>query len=223
MGRFKEVFNYARNNDVKALNKAIENEGHRHHAIYITNMMFVDDINKNYQLLFEIRNTINTLYYIISENYLLKRKIGDILESQCRNRLLIQNELGVLTEKQLFELVYRQALEFYFKIDAANISDFNSYFDEAIQYRIVSGFLQNDIERILLKLNEDIEIVIEDTKNLKFLVQSLKKFDKTNDTYRFVLEQLTESIQNVILRDNKFDEDYFVTVKEVSAMIQTIL
>ena len=223
MGKFKEIFNYACNNDVKALNKAIESEGHRHHAIYMTNMMFVDDINKNYQLFLEIRNTINTLYYVISENYLLKRKIRDILEEQYRNKLLIRNELEVLTEKELFKLVYQQALEYYFRIDVANSSNFNSYIDEAIQYRIVSGFLQNDIERILLKVNEDMEIVIEDTKNLRFLVKNLKKFDKANYTYRFVLKQLTESIQNVILRENKFDEEYFVTVKEVAAIIQTIL
>lgn len=102
-------------------------------------------------------------------------------------------------------------------------SDFHSYFEEAIQYRIVSVFLQDDIERILLKVNEDIEIVLEDTKNLNFLVQNLEKFDQGNDTYRLILEQLTDSIQNAVLRDDKFDEDYFAAVKEASAVIQAIL
>lgn len=102
-------------------------------------------------------------------------------------------------------------------------SDFHSYFEEAIQYRIVSAFLQDDIERILLKVNEDIEIVLEDTKNLNFLVQNLEKFDQGNDTYRLILERLTDSIRNVVLRDDEFDGDYFAAVKETSAVIQAIL
>lgn len=105
MGRLKDIFGYARNNDVKALNRAIENEGRRHHAVYMANMMFTDDINKNYDSFLEIRNTIGSLYHAISENYLQKGKIRDTLEEQYGNKLLIKNELGVLTEKQLFQLV----------------------------------------------------------------------------------------------------------------------
>lgn len=223
MGRLKDIFGYARNNDVKALNRAIENEGRRHHAVYMANMMFTDDINKNYDSFLEIRNTIGSLYHAISENYLQKRKIRNTLEEQYGNKLLIQNELGALTEKQLFRLVYSKALEYYFRIDMSEPSDFHSYFEEAIQYRIVSAFLQDDIERILLKVNEDIEIVLEDTKNLNFLVQNLEKFDQGNDTYRLILERLTDSIRNVVLRDDEFDGDYFAAVKETSAVIQAIL
>lgn len=223
MGRLKDIFGYARNNNVKALNRAIENEGRRHHAVYMANMMFTDDINKNYDSFLKIRNTIGSLYHAISENYLQKGKIRDTLEEQYGNKLLIQNELGVLTEKQLFQLVYRNAMEYYFRIDVSEHSDFHSYFEEALQYRIVSVFLQDDIERILLKINEDIEIVLEDTKNLDFLVQNLEKFDQGNDTYRVILERLTDSIRNVVLRDDKFDEDYFAAVKEASAVIQAIL
>ena len=223
MGRLKDIFGYARNNDVKALNRAIENEGRRQHAVYMANMMFTDDINKNYDSFLEIRNTIGSLYHAISENYLQKRKIRNTLEEQYGNKLLIQNELGALTEKQLFRLVYSKALEYYFRIDMSEPSDFHSYFEEAIQYRIVSAFLQDDIERILLKVNEDIEIVLEDTKNLNFLVQNLEKFDQGNDTYRLILERLTDSIRNVVLRDDEFDGDYFAAVKETSAVIQAIL
>lgn len=219
MGKFTKVFKYACNNDIKAINKSIKDVGSKHHAMYMIDMMFVDDININYELLSEIQNTISSLYRVVSENYLIKKNAQDILKNQCENRIVIKQNFRFLTNEQLSALVYQQAMEYYFKINIKNESSFSSYFNEAIQYRIISNFLQSDIERILTKMYEDIEIIVEDTKNIDFLIRNYKKVDRTNNTYDCISEQLVESIQNVILRNSKFDEEYFITVRKISYML----
>ena len=66
MGKFAEVFKYARSNDIKAINKSISDVGRKHHATYMTNMMFTNDINANYQLLTEIQGAINAFDKAVS-------------------------------------------------------------------------------------------------------------------------------------------------------------
>ncbi len=220
LGKFNKIFNYARTNNIKALNQSIKDIGYKHHVNYMTNMMFVDDINKNYQLLCKVENVINILYSTINENCLLKKKIGNTFEYQYKNGLLNHSNLNFLTEKELSKMIYRQALEYYFKIDIKDDSNYSSFYEEAIQYRIVSNFLQNDIELIILKIYENTEIIIEDTKNLNFLIQLYRKTNKNNNTYNFILELLTESIQNIILQNDKFNEEYFNIVKKINYIIQ---
>ncbi len=220
MRRFKDVFNYARNNNIKAINNSIQNIGRKHHAVYMKNMMFANDININYQLLSEIQNTVKSFYQVFSENCLIKKDAQNILGSQCENRVLCKDNLYILTEEQLSTLVYQQAMRYYFKIDIKNESGSISYFDDVIQYRIASNFLQSDMERILTKMYEDIEIIIEDTQNIDFLIRNYKKIDKLNNLYHCISEQLAESIRNVLLQDGKFDKEYFVTVKNISSTLQ---
>lgn len=220
MGKFAEVFNYARNNDIKAINKSIKDVGHKHHTVYMTNMMFADDMNINYQLLTEIQDVVNHFYKVVSENYLKKKNAQDILENQCRSRVMFTPRIELLTNEQLSVLVYHQAMEYYFRIDVKNDSNFSSYFEEAIQYRILSDFLQSEVQCILTKMYEDIDIVIEDTRNIDFLMRNYNKIDRFNNLYQCILEQLTESIRNGILRNSKFDEEYFITVRKISSVLQ---
>lgn len=218
LGKFAEAFNNARNNDIKAINKSIENVGRKHHAVYMTNMMFADDIDINHRLLMEIQDALSSFYKSVSENYLIKKNARDMLEVQCRNEVIFK-QFNLLASEQLFEIVYQQAMMYYFRIDVKNESDFSSYFDEAIQYRIMSNFMQSDVERILIKMYEDIEIVIEDTKNIEFLIRNYKKLNGFNDEYYFILEQLVKSIRNVILQDSRFEDEYFGTVREISFVL----
>lgn len=219
MGRFAELFNAVRNNDIKAINRSIENVGRKHHVVYMTNMMFADDIDINYQLLMEIQNAVLSFYKSVEENYLIKINAQDMLDVQCRNEVILSQDFTPLNSGQLFEIVYQQALRYYFRIDIKNETEFNSFFDEAIQYRIMSNFFQSDIERILIEMYEDREIVIEDTKNIDFLMRNYKKLDRFNDNYQFVLGQLVECICNVILRDNRFEDEYFKTVRQISFVL----
>lgn len=219
MGKFTEAFNNARNNDIKAINKSIENVGRKHHAVYMTNMMFTNDIDINYRLLIEIQNAVSSFYQSVSENYLIKKNAQDMLEDQCRNKVIFNQDFTLLTDKQLSEIVYQQAMKYYFRIDIKNESEFSSYFDEAIQYRIMSNFFQSDIERILIKIYEDREIVIEDTQNIEFLIRNYKKLDTLNDKYQFILGQLAKSIRNVVLRNNRFEDEYFSTVRQISFVL----
>ena len=219
MGKFTEIFNNARNNDIRAINKSIENVGRRHHAAYMTNMMFVDDIVINHQLLMEIQDTVSSFYRSVNENYLIKKNAQDMLEIQCRNELIFRQDFKLLTGEQLSEIVYQQAMAYYFKIDVKNESDFSSYFDEAIQYRIKSNFMHGDIECILIKMYEDVEIVNEDTRNVEFLMRNYEKLDRFNDKYQLIIEQLAKSIRNVILRDSRFEDEYFNTVRKISFLL----
>lgn len=220
MGKFTEVFNNVRNNDIKAINKSIEDVGRKHHAVYVTNMMFANDIDINHRLLTEIQNAVSSFYRAVSENYLIKKNAQDILEEQCKNKIIFKQDFNLPTNEQLSEIVYQQAMNYYFRIDVKNESDFSTYFDEAIQYRIMSIFLQSDIEHILTEMYEDIEIVIEDTQNIEFLMKNYKKLDRFSDKYHCILEQLAESIRNVVLRDSKFEDEYFITVRKISFVLR---
>ena len=71
-------------------------------------------------------------------------------------------------------------------------------------------------------MQENIEIIVEDTKNVDFLLRNYLKIKKSNRLSRFFLEQLADSIRNVVLRDDKFDEEYFMTVRRISSVLQQI-
>lgn len=216
MGKLSQLFRNACNNDIRAINESINNVGRRHHAEYMSNMMFTDDMIINYRLLSEIQNTVNSLYIAVSENYLMKQNAQDMLESRSEHQFVLNHNFKILTNEQLFAMVYQQAMKYYFRIDVENDSDFHSYFDEAIQFRIKSNFLNNEMEQILTKMYEDIEIVKEDTNNIEFLVRNYKKLHKKNHLFACVLQQLEEGIQNVIFEGEKFDQDYFLTVRRIS-------
>ena len=208
------------NNNIRAINKSIENVGRKHHAVYMTNMMFADDMYVNHRLLAEIQKVINFYYRTVSENYSIKKKAQDILERQCTRKVIFKQNFKILTHEQLSKIIYQQAMKYYFRIDIKNESDFSSFFDEAIQYRIRTNFLQSDVEHILAKMNEDIEIIIEDTQNMEFLMRNYKKLDRFNDKYYCILKQLAGSIQNVVLQDNRFEEEYFLTVRKISFILR---
>ena len=225
MGKFAEVFKYARSNDIKAINKSISDVGRKHHATYMTNMMFTNDINANYQLLTEIQGAINAFDKAVSDNYLIKKNAQVALQTQHENATMQKQifcGLTNLTNEQLSVLVYQQAMKYYFRIDVENEDSFCSYFDEAVKYRIVSNFLHSDMKHILIKMQENIEIIVEDTKNVDFLLRNYLKIKKSNRLSRFFLEQLADSIRNVVLRDDKFDEEYFMTVRRISSVLQQI-
>lgn len=220
MGKFAEILNSVRNNDIKAINKSIENIGREHHAVYMTNMMFSHDIDINHRLLREVQNAVSSFYQSVRENYLIKKNAQDMLEEQCANKVILKQDFTIFTSEQLLEIVYQQAMKYYFRIDIKDKSGFSSYFDEAVQYRITSNFFQSDIERILIKMYEDREIVIEDTRNIEFLIRNYKKIDVLNDKYQFISRQLAESIRNVVLRDNRFEDEYFSTVHKISFVLR---
>lgn len=220
MGKFSEVFKYARNNDIKAINKSIRDVGRKHHAVYMTNMMFTNDINANYQLLSEIQDAVNSFYRAVSDNYSIKRDAQIALQTQYKSDIILKQNFKILNNEQLLALVYQQAMEYYFKIDTKNEFGFSPYFDEAVKYRIASSFLQSDMRSILTKMYEDIEIVIEDTKNVDFLMRNFTKIERSNSLFQYILEQLADSIRNVVLQDSKFDEEYFATVRRISSVLQ---
>lgn len=215
-----ELFNYVRDNNIKAINKSIKDVGRKHHAVYMKNMMYTDDININYEFLSEMQNAINCFYEVVSENDLVKKNAQRMFQNQCEEGIVFKRNIELLTNEQLLVLIYQQVMEHYFRIDVKNESSYSSYFEEVIQYRITSNFLQSDVERILAKMYEDIEIVIEDTRNIEFLVSTYKKINRFNNLYYLILQQLAESIQNVILRDGQFVEEYFIMVRKVSSVLQ---
>lgn len=222
MGNLTEIFNNVKKNNFKAINKSIEDVGNRHHAMYMAGMMFMDDMDINQRLLSEIQNTVNSLYDTISDNYLIKKNAKDMIQRQCQNKIMFSQNFKSLTEKQLSEMVYQQAMKYYFRIEVKNSSDFNSYFDKAIQYRTETTFFKSDIERIIMKICEDIEIIIEDTRNIEFLMRNYKKLDGYNDKYYHILEQLAESIRNTVLRNDRFEQEYFDTVRQISSVVYHI-
>ena len=222
LGKFSKISKFVSMNDVKALNKSINDVGRKHHAIYITDMMFSNDVNKSYETLLEVKYTIKTLYNVINQDYLLKKKIADMFKIQTRNMLIIQDYIECLSEKQLFEIIYQQALKYYFKIDIKNESCFESFFNEAVLHRITSNFLQNEVECLLFKIKEDIEIINIEINNLMFLKQNYEKLDKSNTKYNSILLCLTELMQNTLLYDGKFNENYFNVVKKMNNIINTM-
>lgn len=219
MGKFTKIFEYARSNNVKELNKSIENVGHKHHAEYVTEMMFSNDININYQLLHKIQNAITYFYSVVNDNYLIKQYAQDILEMKYKNKIILKQNLKHLNNESLFELVYQQAMNYYFKIDVTNEYDYSSYFDEAVRYRIISNFFQFELEKILLKMHEDIENVINDTRNVDFLITNYMKINKSDCRYTCISELLKKSIENIILDDKKFNEEYFITAQSISFIL----
>lgn len=222
MGNLAKIFNNVRNNNIKAINKSIEDVGNRHHAMYMAGMMFMDDMDINHRLLLEVQNTVGFLYSAVSDNCLMKKNAHDMLQRQCQNKIMFNQNFKSLTEKQLSEVVYQQAMKYYFKIDVKNSSDFSSYFDKAIQYRTETTFFKSDIERIIMKMNEDTEIIMEDTRNIEFLMRNYKKLDSSNGKYHQILKQLAESIRNTVLRDNRFEQEYFDTVHRISSVVHHI-
>lgn len=220
LGRFYDLFNCVRNNDVKALNNSIENVGRKHHAIYMTSMMFTSDIHINHNLLHEAQIVVNSLYNTINNNYCLKKKVKDIIGNQYEFNLLGRNEFEFLTDKNIFNLVYQQALEYYFSIKIENYEVYKSYFDEAIKYRIASNFMQREIEVILLKVYEDIDIINEDTNNLDFLFKNYKRINN-NDKYELILKLILDSIKNTVLENKRFDEDYFIAARNLNCVIHS--
>jgi len=91
MGNFSEIFKYARNNDIKAMNKSIRDVGRKHHAVYITNRMFTNDINANYQLLSEIQDAVNSFYRAVSDNYLIKKNAQIALQTQYKKEIILKD------------------------------------------------------------------------------------------------------------------------------------
>ncbi len=219
MGKFIETLNNVRNNDIKAINKSIENVGRKHHVEYMVNMMFANDIDINQQLLIKIQNAVNCFYEAVSENFLIKQSAQDMLNVEGKNSSIIKKDFNLLTSEQISKIVYQQAMRYYFRIDVENQLDFRSYFDETLKYRIISNFLKSDIESILIRMYEDIEVIVEDTKNIKFLMRNYKKLNRVNGKYHFILEQLAKSIYNVVFQDNRFEEEYFNTVRKISVML----
>lgn len=220
MGRYAEIFNSARKNDIKSINKSIEDVGRRYHAAYMTNMMFADDMDINHRALIKIQNVVDFFYKAVFNNYLTKMNAQDMLEIQCRNKVVIKQDFTLLNSGQLLEIVYQQAMSYYFNIDIKNQKEFSSFFEVAKQYRIMSNFFYSDIERILIKMYEDIEIVALDTQNIDFLMRNYKKLDGNNDKYKVIAKQLVESIRNVMFRDNRLDDEYFSTVRQISCVLQ---
>ena len=219
MGKIIKALKNACSNDIKAINKSIDNIGRMHHASYMANIMFRDDINTNHRLLLEIQNAINAFYRAVKENYVIKKNAKNMLDLQYKNAVIFKPDFQLLTNKQLSEIVYQQAMKYYFRMEINDETDFSSYFDVVIQHRIMSNFLQNDIERILIKMYEDIEIVIEDTQNIEFLMRNYKKLNILSDKYNYILEQLAESIRNVVFRNSRFDDEYFITVRKISFIL----
>lgn len=220
MIKFIETLNNVRNNDIKAINKSIKDIGVKHHTAYMTDMMFKNDISINYQLLCEIQNAVNSFYCSVNENYIIKKEAEDIIKQQHKSSLVIQQNFSHMSNDQLLELVYQQAIEYYFRIDLEEDTNWGSCFEEVIKYRVASDFLRSDIVSVLSKMYEDTKIVIEDTKNIEFLLKNYKKISEFNDKYQFILEQLIESIHNVLLRDEKFQAEYFVVVRKISSILQ---
>lgn len=205
-----------------ALNQSINNIGNRHHATYMSNMMFANDINGNFKILSKVQEAIYKLYNAINKNYFLKREIGDLLNNKYEMKL-ISNDFYILNEKQLLELVIQQAYLYYFQIDKENSYDFSSFYEEALQYRIISNFMQSELKCILIKINDDIEIIIEDTNNLNFLLLNYNKVNQGNSMYAEIVNLLKENLRNMIIRDNKFDEDYFYNTKKLNNVIKNSL
>lgn len=220
MSNWREIFNYARTNNSKALNKSINDVGRKHHAFYMTNMMFSDDILKNYQLINHTYSIIQSIQCAINENYGLKGQIGDVLNIEYDVYLIDKKKFCSMTEEEMFQFVLQQSFSYYFNIDLDNETDFDSYYIEALQYRLASNFLQNDIERILQKMQEDIEIIIQDTKNLQFLFFNYKKLEKNDGRYKEIKGLLVESLQNILIKNDKFNENYFELANKLNYLIQ---
>lgn len=223
MGSFRELYRAINSNDIKSINASIENIGHKHHAIYITNMMFINDIVTNNYLLSKIPCVINSLYEVIRDNCQIRNQSCNMLRVKTRGKMLL-NPYGnrTLTGDRLRQLVHRQALKFYFDIDEENAGDYADCFYAAIQYRISSNFLQNEIRHILVKVYEDIQIIKVDTYNIEFLLQCCKKASGKGTDNENKLKLFIECIENDVFQNDRFNEQYFEVVKRIDRLLQNM-
>lgn len=221
MGNLEDVFRCAWNNDARGLNKLIENEGRRHMASYMAEMILTNDINRNHAILMQIDNIMGRLYSVIKENDTVKKEACNMLNRQMGAELSGRKEIHFWDEETSFQLVYRRALEFYFGIEAnAAEEDYELLLHQAVSHRKASFCMQFHIECILEKAEEDKEIIALDTDNLRFLIDSCWKLEKGGDRFRTISALLRESIQNAVLKDGRFREDYFITAKKIMECVK---
>lgn len=216
MGNLSDVFRYAWNNDLKGLNQSIEDIGREHHAEYIADMLIEDDICSNYELMLKMNNTMSALYHAVKENCRVKQQGLIMLKLQSPNSLQLVTSPQFLTENQLNELVYNRALEYYFGVDTDIIPDYEAFLDQAVLHRRASSYMQINVESILLKVEEDTDLVDIDTKNVLLLMQNYKCFDKGDSRLKELADLLAESIKNVVLQEDGFKQDFYDSAGKIA-------
>lgn len=215
MGNLADILRCAWDNDARGVNKLLEEEGRRHHADYISKMMMDNDVDANYELLSMASQIMEALYCSVRENYSLKAKGRDIIGCSSAGGSALCNEFRLPTEKQLYDMVHYQALHYYFGEDISDRTDYDALLNRAVLHRRVSVGLQYSVRCILMKMEEDIEIIAADTSNLNFLISSYEKVSRKDSRLSDISELLADSIKNVVLQDDKFGEAYFQTAKKL--------
>lgn len=217
-----DIFHYASNNDIKSLNRSINDIGRIHHANYMANMMFSNDINQNSYMLLSIQSTLELLYNTIQKNYSLKKEASDAIKSLYKETSFSYHAFSLLTEYQFHEMVYHQALNYYFGIQVTNNFSSETFLESALQYRITSSFMCNEIGCITEKVVEDIEVISIDSENLTFLLKNYRKLSQSPNSqrYKFITKLISENINNIILRDDGFDKSFFTSVQYMSDVIK---
>lgn len=192
MGNLRDVFRYAWNN--KRL-KSIEDIGREHHAEYVADMLMENDTCNNYELLLKINNTMSALYHAVRENYRMKQQGLNMLKLQSPNSRQLVKTPQFPTENQLYELVYNRALEYYFEVDSDIIPDYEAFLNQAVLHRRASYYMRINVESVLLKVEEDTDLVNIDTNNIRLLMQNYERYDKRGSRLKGLLDLLAESIK----------------------------
>ncbi len=222
MGNFKKLFEYANNNNVKALNKSISDIGKQHHTKYIAGMIYNNSLNSCYDSLVAIWNLMQKLSVLINQNNLYKQEIG-------RRLGYIYGELGGLaeirmpSEKQIFDIVLRYAFQYYFSIDLRELDGIDSLIQSAVQYRASTNLFNKKMEILKCETEETLHLIQLDSYNISFLYNNYLKFDENNEAYFPYMDLLKKSILNLAYFENgKLEKNYFDIMRRLNDWIKQI-
>lgn len=214
-----EIFNAAKNNNIRKLLQAKKEIRQVHNARNLTETMYLNDIAEVEQVMCQAEQMIESMLEDVSDNTVVRSKAWFLLGRDYIFYADALNSGSMSVEKSGWrKMMYCALCERYFDMESVKIEDL---YDRAKMHRIRTIVLESGMENLFSRMSMEAKRIRLDTTNIRFLCDMLLEIEcSENERMEAIKKIVAECLRNRLWVDEgAINQRYFERVREINNVI----
>lgn len=215
----REIFNAAKNNNIRNLLRAKKEVRQIHNARNITETMYLNDIAMFEKIMNRARQMIDSILDDVRVNMEIRRKAYSLLGKDYIVSSKDLNSVSMFEEesswRKMLHIVFSKR---YFNIESINIEDL---YDKAKICRIRTIIFERGMENLFNQMSMEAMKIRLDTANINFFSDMMFEIEGNRDERIESIKKLVaECLRNKLwVNEGAINQCYFQKVEEISNVI----
>lgn len=214
----RDIFNAAKDNNIKELFRAVKEPHQTYSARYVSDMMYINDMKTIEDILSKANEIFENAIERAEYNINVRRMAYSLLKITS---ISVPDNYVYWDTEYWKSVLYEGLCKRYFTVKSIRSEDIQEIYEEAKGRRIRAIVSQTGAKSILNEMYMETEKIELDTDNMSCLIRAHREIQRSGkEGLGTIKELIEEHLENKLLISGEINREYFVRVYEMNRVLE---